>query len=86
MAQLSLDLDDEQLAALRGRVERRKLPVEKLIGDYLKHLAEGGEPVSGPPDTSPTSEEMVVLAERGGAFDWLADEPDLYSREDGEPV
>jgi hypothetical protein len=30
--------------------------------------------------------EMTRVAEQGGALDWLKDEPDLYSDEDGEPV
>jgi len=30
--------------------------------------------------------EMARIAEHGGAFEWLADEPDIYSDEDGEPV
>lgn len=32
------------------------------------------------------SQELAVVAQHGGSFDWLADEPDLYSDEDGEPV
>ncbi len=28
-------------------------------------------------------EEMMWLAMQGGAFEWLAEEPDLYSLEDG---
>ncbi|MCI0693428.1 hypothetical protein L0337_15660 [candidate division KSB1 bacterium] len=30
--------------------------------------------------------EMTKIALHGGAFDWLKDEPDLYSDADGEPV
>lgn len=37
-------------------------------------------------DDLPSSLELALLAEHGGAFDWLNDEPDLYSLEDGEPV
>jgi hypothetical protein len=38
-------------------------------------------------DTSePTTYEIMKLAQSGGAFDFLADEPDLYSLEDGEPI
>lgn len=38
-------------------------------------------------DTSdiPTS-EIVHFAQNGGSFDFLKDEPDLYTLEDGEPV
>lgn len=34
----------------------------------------------------PSSNELMYLAEKGKAFDFLHDEPDLYSLEDGEPV
>jgi hypothetical protein len=33
-----------------------------------------------------TTKELMQLAEKGGAFDFLHDEPDLYTTEDGEPV
>ena len=32
------------------------------------------------------SQELAAVAQHGGSFDWLSDEPDLYSDEDGEPV
>lgn len=32
------------------------------------------------------SQDFGAVAQHGGSFDWLADEPDLYSDEDGEPV
>lgn len=34
----------------------------------------------------PTPDDLLALACRGGSFDFLADEPDLYSIEDGEPI
>ena len=34
----------------------------------------------------PTTDELATLALKGGSFDFLADEPDLYSLEDGEPI
>ena len=30
----------------------------------------------------PSADELAYLAMQGGAFDWLADEPDLYSDAD----
>jgi len=33
-----------------------------------------------------SSAELMRLAMQGGGFDWLAQEPDTYSIEDGEPV
>jgi hypothetical protein len=32
------------------------------------------------------AQEIARLAAAGGAFDWLADEPDLYDDTSGEPV
>lgn len=31
-------------------------------------------------------QELAAIAQHGGSFDWLADEPELYSDEDREPV
>jgi hypothetical protein len=32
--------------------------------------------------SEPSDDELTFLAMQGGAFDWLADEPDLYSDDD----
>jgi hypothetical protein len=40
-------------------------------------------------DDAPADElrrDLALIAERGGSLDWLHDEPDLYTDEDGEPV
>jgi hypothetical protein len=34
----------------------------------------------------PSTRELVQLAQKGGAFNFLDDEPDLYTLADGEPV
>lgn len=36
--------------------------------------------------SEPSTGELVQLAENGGAFTFLDDEPDLYTIADGEPV
>lgn len=36
--------------------------------------------------TEPTTLEIMHLAQTGGSFDWLKDEPDLYTLQDGEPI
>jgi hypothetical protein len=33
-----------------------------------------------------TTQEIMQIAQNGGAFDFLHDEPDLYTLEDGEPI
>jgi hypothetical protein len=62
------------------------LPVSWLVKNYVDYLLAGGEALAVPENDEPTSNELAALTERGGSFDWLADEPDLYSDEDGEPV
>jgi hypothetical protein len=38
-------------------------------------------------DTSePSTEELMQLAQQGGAFNFLHDEPDIYSLADGEAI
>ncbi|MEO0771295.1 MAG: hypothetical protein AAFY72_18060 [Cyanobacteria bacterium J06649_4] len=34
----------------------------------------------------PTTNELATLALKGGSFDFLSDEPDLCSLEDGAPI
>jgi hypothetical protein len=86
MAQLNVKLPDENLQALRRFAAKRRTPVAWLIKDYIAYLVAGGSPVSPPPAEELDSKELAELAGRGGAFDWLADEPDPYSLDDGEPV
>lgn len=57
-----------------------------MIGDDISYLVAGVEPIVPPADQPPSAVELAVLAERDGSFDWLADEPDLYSLDDGEPL
>ena len=86
MAQLSVQLPEEQLEALRRYAARRKTPVSGLIMEYVEYLLSGGQPPSSHEAGLPIHRDLAALAQHGGAFDWLADEPDLYSAEDGAPV
>jgi hypothetical protein len=36
--------------------------------------------------TDPTTQELANLALKSGSFDFLSQEPDLYSLADGEPI
>jgi len=86
VAQLNLKLPEPDLQALRRYAAKKRTPVTWLIKDYIEYLLAGGRPVT-PPTVEPlNATELAEIAERGGAFDWLADEPDLYSLSDGEPV
>jgi hypothetical protein len=66
-----------------ARQERRSVPqaARQLIEEGLRHHASGGMPAE---DTA--AHEIAALAASGGAFDWLADEPELYDDTSGEPV
>jgi hypothetical protein len=86
MAQLNAKLSEEQLAALRSYAAQRRTPISWLIRDYLEYLLAGGKQLLPAYDHGPTSAELAEVAQRGGSFDWLAQEPDLYSATDGEPV
>ncbi|HEV8636898.1 MAG TPA: CopG family transcriptional regulator [Chloroflexota bacterium] len=86
MAQLNVKLDQERLSALRRYADRRRTPISWLIRDYVDYLVAGGLPVRPAVDDVPSGMELARLAQEGGSFDWLADEPDLYSDADGEPV
>lgn len=37
-------------------------------------------------DSELLTQELMQLVQRGGAFDFLHNEPDLYSLKDGEPI
>ncbi len=36
--------------------------------------------------SEPSTQDLMNLAQNGGSFDFLYDEPDIYSLKDGEPV
>ena len=86
MAQLNVKLSTERLDALRRYAASRRTPVAWLIKDYVDYLIGGGQPIALSVADSPGSSELAALAQTGGGFDWLADEPDLYRADDGESV
>lgn len=86
MAQLSLKLSPEQLDGLRTYAKRRRTPVAWLLKDYIDYLLSGGTPVAPTLYPLPTTDEINKLAVASGAFDWLKDEPNVYTWEDGEPI
>lgn len=50
--------------------EERSLLEEKLFFD----------------SSEPSSLDLMLLAQTGGAFNFLENEPDIYSLDDGEPI
>ncbi len=85
VAELSVSLGAKRLAALRARAARLGVGVDALIEEYVAYLLAGGDPV-GVADGELDVRELGRVAHVGGSFDWLADEPDIYSSDDGEPL
>jgi hypothetical protein len=72
-----------QALAAVARQERRSVSqaARELMQEGLRHH------VGGPIATDDThAREIAALAAGGGAFDWLANEPDLYDDASGEPL
>jgi len=86
MATLHVPLTEDEITEIQAYASRERVPVELLIRSYLAYLIAGGKPVSPEIRDLPTSTEIARIGELGGSFDWLAEEPELYSAEDGEPV
>jgi len=80
MRQLNIKLTERQHERLRRYASRRRTPVAWLIKDYVDSLID--EDAAAPV----RAHEPTQLAARGGAFDWLADEPDLYDETDGHAI
>jgi hypothetical protein len=36
--------------------------------------------------SEPSTRDLMLLAQTGGAFNFLENEPDIYSLDDGEPI
>jgi hypothetical protein len=36
--------------------------------------------------SQPSSRDLIQLAQTGGAFEFLHEEPDIYTLDDGEPI
>ena len=79
-----------QQARLAGRtaqgLEVHLSPGESAaLADVLEAALRMTAAVMSKPDmdlSEPSADELAHLAMQGGAFDWLADEPDLYSDDD----
>jgi hypothetical protein len=66
-----------------ARQERRSVPQTALLLMEEGLRRRTGAKASG--DDAPGA-EIAPLAMAGGAFDWLAEEPDLYDDTCGEPL
>lgn len=70
----------------RQRLEVQLTPEESIaLADVLEAALRMMAAVMSRPEldlSEPSADELAYLAMHGGAFDWLADEPDLYSDDD----
>ena len=73
-------------ATARQQLDIQLSPQESLVlADVLETALRMMSTVMGRPELDlgdPSVDELAYLAMQGGAFDWLADEPDLYSDAD----
>ena len=75
-----------QVLSTLAREERRSIgqTARQLMEDGLReHVRNGGQRIGN--DDTP-AHDVAALAAAGGAFDWLADEPDHYDDSCGEPL
>ena len=66
-----------------ARQERRSVPqaAKLLLEEGLRRRLDGR-----PTHDDVLPAEIAALADVGGAFDWLSEEPDLYDDTCGEPI
>jgi hypothetical protein len=74
-------------ASLYQAIEALALEERRSVPQAAKVLLEQGliSRLHAPADDIP-GQELALIADHGGAFDWLKDEPDLYDDTMGEPV
>jgi hypothetical protein len=68
---INLQLVESLVQAIRSLSSAEQALLERKLFDDI-------------PD--PSVQDLMRLADKGGAFDFLHDEPDIYTLEDGEPV
>jgi hypothetical protein len=54
--------------------------------DHTNDALNEGRPTVAEEGDELSMSDLAALAQDSGAFDWLADEPDLYTIDDGEPI
>jgi hypothetical protein len=71
MTELNGQIIGDQVLVSKRELERLVL-LARQVEEVKVNLSDDDLPAVG----------LALLAARGGAFDWLADEPDLYSVDD----
>jgi hypothetical protein len=83
MTTISVSVDEKLYERVRLLADARDSAPEDLVRVYLEYLAAGGVPI--PTEDDPSLADIAALLTKSSAWAWLADEPDLYTLEDGEP-
>lgn len=83
--QISFALEPSLYDLLRALAEKERKTVPQTALELLEDALRQQTREVSPPDDLP-SHELGALAMSCGAFDWLADEPDLYDDTHGEPI
>jgi hypothetical protein len=76
-------------AALHRALEAVAREERRSVAQTARQLMEDGlrQRTGGRASTDDlAAEQLAALAERGRAFDWLAEEPDRYDETSGEPL
>ena len=87
---MSLVINGKYVYDASGKIVEVILPVEQFqelrrrAASSAEPIKFSGEAVAGREELS--AQEMTQITVFGGAFDWLKDEPDLYTDADGEAV
>lgn len=83
--QLNVRIESALYRALEvvARQEQRSVPqtARQLLEAGLRQRVHGAANIDDIP-----SQDIASLAAAGGAFDWLAEEPDIYDDTHGEPL
>ncbi len=88
---MSLVINSKYVYDTSGKIIEVILPIDQFEELRRRALASPDNAIkfsraapAEPPELG--AHEMTQMALLGGAFDWLKDEPELYSDQDGEPV
>ena len=86
MPQFSIHLRDQELEALREYAIEQTISVETLLDRYVAYLLAGGASLVEHAAIHGEGRDIAKLLTDGMAFDWLFEESDVYSSDDGEPM
>ena len=68
---MNTQLVESLVQIIQSLSEEERLLLDKKLSENIPYLS---------------AKELENLAQTGGSFDFLHDEPDIYTLEDGEPI